>query len=137
MTEKGTGKPVTADEQLARFILQRSHLRQDGTVKQDAFIPHPWPDLSVTRHFQLTEKELWSIGENVARQTAKTLYGRADVRASDFHRHRLRIIAARVEGNPNHANVTGWPTEKPAQKIIAQQIAAAAGKAHQPPRAPA
>lgn len=134
MTEERIGKPVTADEQLARFILQRSHLRQDGTSKQDAFIPHPWPDLSVTRHLQLTEKELWSIGQNIARQTAKTLYGRADVRASDFQRHRLRVIAARVEGNPNHANVTGWPTEKPAQKIIAQQIAAAAGKAHQPPR---
>ena len=84
MTEEGTGKPVTADEQLARFLLQRSHLRQDGTVKQDAFIPHPWPELSVTRHLQLTEKELWSIGQNVARQTAKTLYGRADVRGSDF-----------------------------------------------------
>lgn len=137
MTKEGTGKPVTADEQLARFILQRSHLRQDGTVKQDAFIPHPWPDLSVTRHLQLTERELWSIGQNVARQTAKTLHGRADVRASDFQRHRLRVIKARVEGNPNHANVTGWPTEKPAQKIIAQQIAAAAGKAHQPPRVPA
>ncbi|MGH8612271.1 MAG: hypothetical protein ACREYF_09575 [Gammaproteobacteria bacterium] len=137
MTEEGTGKPVTADEQLARFILQRSHLRQDGTVKQDAFIPHPWPDLSVTRHLQLTESELWSFGQNVARQTAKTLHGRADVRARDFQRYRLWVIAARVEGNPNHAIVTGRPTEKPAQKIIAQQIAAAAGKAYQPPRVPA
>ena len=30
--------------------------------------------------------------------------------------------------NPNHANVIGWPAEKPAQKIIAQQIAAAVDK---------
>ena len=26
----------------------------------------------------------------------------------------------------NHANIIGWPKEKPAQKIIAQEIAAAA-----------
>lgn len=136
MTDEETGKSITADEQLARFILQRSHLRQDGTVKQDAFVPYPWPDLSVTRHLQLTERELWRVGQDIARQTEKNLCGRADVKAADFLRHRLRVITAPVAGNPNHANVTGWPTEKPAQKIIAQQIAAAAGKAHPPPRAP-
>jgi hypothetical protein len=27
--------------------------------------------------------------------------------------------------DPNHANVTEWPAEKPVQKIIAQEIAAA------------
>ena len=137
MTDEGTGKPVSSDEQLSRFILQRSHLRPDGSVKQDAFVPYPWPDLSVTRHLQLTEKEVWSIGHNVARQTAKTLRGRADVPASDFQQHRLRVLAAPVEENPNHANVTDWPAGKPAQKIIAQQIAAAAGKPHQPPQPPA
>ena len=66
MTDNELSKPVTYDEQLARFILQRSHLRQDGSVKQDAFVPYPWPDLSVTRHLQLTDKELWGIGHDVA-----------------------------------------------------------------------
>ena len=136
MTDNELSKPVTYDEQLARFILQRSHLRQDGSVKQDAFVPYPWPDLSVTRHLQLTDEELWGIGHDVARQTAKTLHGRTDVRASDFQQHRLRVIAAPVNGNPNHANVTDWPAEKPAQKIIAQQIAAAAGKARKVPAEP-
>ena len=136
MTDNELSKPVTYDEQLARFILQRSHLRQDGSVKQDAFVPYPWPDLSVTRHLQLTDKELWGIGHDVARQTTKTLHGRADVRAGDFQQQRLRVITAPVEGNPNHANVTDWPAEKPAQKIIAQQIAAAAGKARKVPAEP-
>jgi hypothetical protein len=137
MTNEETGKPVASGELLARIILQRTHLRRDGTVKQDAFVPYPWPDLSVTRHLQLTQKELWSIGQDVARQTAKTLRGRADVGASDFRRHELQVITAPVERNPNHANVAGWPTEKPAQKLIAQQIAATAGKARQPPHEPA
>ena len=129
MTDNELSEPVTSDELLARFILQRSHLRPDGSVKQDAFVPYPLPDLSVTRHLQLTDNELWSIGQDVARITAKTLRARADVRASDFQQHRLPVIAAPVKGNPYHANVTNWPAEKPAQKIIAQQIAAAAGKA--------
>lgn len=133
MSDKEAGKPLAYDEQLARFVLQRSHLRQDGTVKQDAFVPYPWPDLSVTRHLQLTERDLWNVGEDVARQTGKTLHGRADVCASDFYQHQLKVIAAPVEGNPNHANISRWPAEKPAQKIIAQQIAAAAGKVRKLP----
>lgn len=124
---------VTPDEKLARFILQRSHLRVDLTVKPDPFIPHPLNDLSVTRHLQLSEGQLWKLGREVARLRSKSLYGRADVRVSDLERHRLQVVAAPLENNPNHANVVGWPLEKPAQKSIAQQIAAAAGKAKKPP----
>jgi hypothetical protein len=45
----------------------------------------------------------------------------------------LQVVAAPVPENPNHANVIDWPAEKSAQKIIAQQIAEAAGKAQTPP----
>lgn len=133
MTDGEAESPVASDELLARFILHRSHLRQDWTVKPDAFIPHPWPNLSVTRHLQLSETELWNIARQVANQTGKTLHGRADVRASDFERQTLRIDPAPVLENPNHANVSGWPLEKSAQKAIAQEIAHAAGKAREAP----
>lgn len=133
MSNGGTVPPVEASEWLARFILTRNHLRQDRTVKQDAFIPHPYRDLSVTRHLQLSATQLWSIGRDVARQIGKKLYGRADVQAAVFQRHELRVVAAPLPGNANHANVSGWPAEKPAQKIIALQIAAATGKALEVP----
>jgi hypothetical protein len=133
MTDVDAESPVASEELLARFILHRSHLRQDWTVKPDAFIPHPWPNLSVTRHLYLSETELWKIAQQVARQTEKTLHGRADVRASDFKRQTLRVVADPVLGNPNHANVSGWPLEKSAQKAIAQEIAQAAGKAREAP----
>lgn len=133
MTDEGIGSPVLSDEQLARFILHRSHLRQDRTVKPDAFIPHPWPNLSVTRHSHLSETELWNIARNVAQQTAKVLHGRADVQASDFEQHALQVIAVPLTENPNHANVSGWPLEKSAQKAIAQEIAQMAGKAREAP----
>jgi hypothetical protein len=126
--------PVQVDEWLARFIHYRRYIRQDLTVRPDAFIPHPYRDLSVTRHLHLSDSEIWEIARTVARQTEKALHGRVDVEAAVFLRQELQVIAAPIlPENPNHANVTGWPAEKSAQKIIAQQIASTAGNALAPP----
>lgn len=115
--------PVADDEFLSRFVLHKSHFRHDQTLKADPFIPHPHADLSVTRHLELDDKDLWSIAEDVARQTGKALYGRAENCAGTYQDHQLAVVAAPVTGNRNHANVTGWPSSKPAQKMIALQIA--------------
>ena len=126
-------EPVESSELLARFVLNRIHVRQDGTLRPNAFIPYPYPDLSVTRHLQLAEAALWEVGKRVACQTGKTLYGRADVCSSVFESQGLHVEAAPVPENRNHANVVGWPIEKPAQKSIAQEIAAVAGKIREVP----
>lgn len=115
---------VGSDEWLSRYILHKSHVRQDNTLKADPFIPHPWPDLSVTRHLDLDKTMIWDIGADVARQTGKTLQGRAENQANVYQNQKLSVITAPAPGNPNHANVTGWPADKPAQKIIALEIAA-------------
>jgi hypothetical protein len=133
MSNGGTLPTVDPDEWLARFIHYQRYIRQDRTIRPDAFIPYPYPDLSVTRHLQLSEIQLWEIGQDVARQVGQTLRGRADVQVSVFRRQELNVVEAPLVENPNHANVTGWPAEKPAQKVIAQQIAAAAGKARELP----
>ncbi|MFZ2629489.1 MAG: hypothetical protein WAX67_11505, partial [Rugosibacter sp.] len=96
----------------------------DNTVKPDAFIPYPHPDLSVTRHINLSEEVLWKIGQDVADARSANLYGRADIYASTARRQNLRISAAPVPNNPNHTNIDGWPADKPAQKMIALQLAA-------------
>ena len=125
MTEQPKPPPVTDNEWLARFILFGRWLRADRTVRPDAFIPYPWPDLSVARHLGLAEAELWRIGQKVADQrTLPLLHGRADIRARAVRRHRLDIHP--TPEPRNHANIAGWPKEKPAQKIIAQEIAATA-----------
>ncbi|MDO3378549.1 hypothetical protein [Geoalkalibacter halelectricus] len=116
--------PVGDEEWLSRYILQKSHVRHDKTLRPDPFIPHPYADLSVTRHLGLGDKELWGIGEDVAGQIGKSLYGRAENQVKTFERHHLAVVSAPVEGNPNHANVTRWPADKPSQKIIAMEIAA-------------
>lgn len=115
--------PVADDEVLARFVLSRRWIRSsNGTVKPDAFIPYPWPDLSVTRHIGLSIEEIWQIGQTVADSRPATLYGRADIRALSVTNQSLQIVPTREP--KNHANITGWPKDKPVQKIIALQLAA-------------
>jgi len=118
---------VAGDELLARFIYQSSHIRpSDQTVKPNAFLPPANLLCSVTRHLQATEDELWSVGQDGGQQRGATLYGRADLHADVCTTHGLPVLKAPIQGNPNHADITGWPADKPAQKIIAQELAAVA-----------
>lgn len=117
---------VAPDEMLARFVVFSSWIRQDGTVRPDAFIPYPHPELSVTRHWNFSPERLWETGREIARGRPATLYGRADLGGIEVGRQRLQVIAKPVPGNPNHAVITGWPLDKPAQKSFAQELAAVA-----------
>ena len=114
---------VAPDEVLARYVLYSRHVREDLTLRPEAFIPHPYEELSVTRHREATENEVWSVGDDVAKETKRTLHGRGDVTANRFLAQQLRVIAKPVARNPNHADVSGWPKEKYIQKLMAQEIA--------------
>jgi len=124
MTDIPILPPVSEDEWMARFILFHRWIRKsDRSVRPEAFIPH-LSGLSVIRHIDLSEAELWQIGQEIADKRPTTLYGRADLQAISVIKKSLRI-----ETTPepkNHANITGWPADKPSQKIIAQEIAAEA-----------
>jgi hypothetical protein len=115
---------VTSNELLARFVIFSRHFRpSDNTIKPDAFLPHPLVQLSVTRHREATEDELWQEGKRVAAIRTATLYGRADVVANAFEREDLAVVEKPIAENPNHADVVGWPADKPAQKMKAREIA--------------
>jgi hypothetical protein len=119
--------PVAETELLARYVTQSGQFRAgDKSVKQDLFMPHPYQELSVTRHLHATEAEIWAIGKDVA--ATRRLYGRADIRASDCSIDSLRVVAKPVPNNSNHADIEGWPLSKPDQKVIALKLAASAGK---------
>lgn len=124
MRDESPLPPVADDEALARFVLFSNWFRRDKTIKPDAFIPYPWPNLSVTRRLDLTDTELWAIGQEIADRRPAMLYGRADVQAITVREQSLSISPTKEPRN--HANINGWPSDKPSQKIIAQQIAAAA-----------
>jgi hypothetical protein len=103
--------------------------RSDGTVKQDAFMPPPDLQLSVTRHVGLSQEMLWRIGLEVVREVGATrsaaLIGRADLTASSIMSP-LAVEAAPLPSNRNHAHIIGWPNDKPAQNNLAQRLAAIA-----------
>ncbi len=127
------GNPVADDECLARYIIRPDHVRKDGTVKPEPFVPFKHTELSVTRHLALSESELWEIGSEVAGQRGTSLVARADVQTMVFVQQKLRAVSAPVEGNPNHANVIDWPPDKQAQKAIALEIALRATVRKYPP----
>lgn len=125
MTAENMPAVVADEEKLSRFILSSKLIRNiDQTVKPDAFIPHPYPDLSATRHLYLSEVAIWGKGQGVADTRGKPLYGRADFYAHDARKQLLEIQSDPSLNNPNHANIVNWPADKPSQKIIAQQLAA-------------
>ena len=117
--------PFATNELLARYITSsRWFRRHDRTVKQDAFIPPENPlELSVTRHLNLTEDNLWSIGKGIVKDTTRTLHGRADVETDHVLAQKLSVVSQPVPDNPNHANIVGWPLEKDARKMRALEIA--------------
>lgn len=100
-----------------------------------AFLPYSRVELSVIRHREITETELWEIGRDIsAKREAEdkfgrkfSLLGRGDFLASDAREQKLDVKPAEGLGLPrNHADVVGWPPEKPAQLMRAVQIAARA-----------
>ena len=114
--------PLGEEELLARYVFFSKRVRSDGTVRPDAFIPHPYPDLSVTRHDDLTEEEIWARGRAAANQ--RPLYGRADTAAIVYRNEELTVQSDPLPGNRQHMNVQGWPVEKSLQRMIATKIAA-------------
>ena len=116
---------IANNELLARYITSSRWFRkQDQTIKQDAFIPpENLMELSVTRHINLTENDIWNIGQVIVRGTPRTLYGRADVEVGHVIAQRLSVVSQPVSDNQNHANIVGWPLAKNDRKMLALEIA--------------
>jgi hypothetical protein len=137
MIDPSNVPPVDDDELLARFATQSGQYRKsDYTVKQDLFIPYPHVELSVTRRRNATADEVWSVGRQVAAAfiPPRSLHGLADIQARACNIDPVRVKATPIlPHNPNHADIEGWPPAKADQKVIAQKLAADAGKLIPPP----
>lgn len=92
-------------------------------------MPPPDLNLSVTRHIGLSKEELWRIGKDVVgeigQKRTSLLCGRADLSVESIPLP-LKVEPAALPNNRNHAHVTGWPTDKPSKKNLAQHLAAVA-----------
>jgi hypothetical protein len=125
--------PVDDDERLARMIHYRKHIKQDKFVKADAFLPYKHVELSVVRHRELSESEIWEIGRHIAALRELPLLGRGDISAIDARNENLNVVPAEGPDLPkNHADIVGWPGDKPTQMLRAAMIAARATFARPP-----
>ncbi len=60
--------PVELDETVARFVLASKASRlvfEDGKAKPQLFYPYKHVELSVNRHLNCTEDEIWQFGRGV------------------------------------------------------------------------
>ena len=131
---------VEDDERLARMVLNDKWVRKDArteelTLTPLAFLPYSRVELSVIRHREITAAELWEIGREVSAMREAgdqfgrkfPLLGRGDFSARDAREQKLDVMPVEGMGLPrNHADVVGWPPEKPAQLMRAIEIAARA-----------
>lgn len=117
------------DDFLARFILDKRYSKPDnqGHVKYNVFLPPiDKKKLSVYRIQGLDESEVWAIGDTfVASVQGKPLIARADILAEDVIGVSLSVTPEPAP-HPRHADITGWPDDRPAQREYALRLARAA-----------
>jgi len=99
-----------------------------NSVKYMAFMPSPDDlRLSVFRIDGLKLDEVWEIGQKEVIDVLpqpKTLYGRADIKASKVRKFGLEIEPSNTP--PRHADICGWHDTKAKNRSVAQQLAAEA-----------
>lgn len=114
---------VSPEENLTRYILQKSHFSiLHKKVKYAAFMPLPHGETSVFRISNLSDSEIWKIGDiEVAQKRGGPLLGRADISVFQVLNKNLKVVPDNIP--PRHANIIGWPEEKSEQKLIAMELA--------------
>jgi len=114
---------VEDDEKLSRFVVQSNLIRQfDKSVRSKAFFPYKGK-VSVTRHLNLSDQEVFQIGQKITDKRKVTFYGRAEVSAKGVRDEELEVDATPNMDNPNHADIINWPKQKDIQKMIALNLA--------------
>ena len=117
---------IREEETLSRFIKSGSHYsKEKREVKYGAFIPTKKGQTSVFRTSGLTEGGIWLLGRDQVGSSLASghrMHGRGDIRAREIRPTGLRA-EPEVSTHPRHANILGWPSEKPQQLVLAGQLA--------------
>ena len=119
-------RELTDEDPLARFIFSEHHFAATtGRVKHQAFLPRPDGSTSVFAIRSLPESDIWELGQVfVATPGKRTLRARADAAVRDVLAASLEVVLDNTP--PRHASIAGWPAEKSAQKVRAEELAARA-----------
>ena len=92
-------------------------------VKYNALMPDHNGKTSVFNITNLHSDKIWDIGVNhVAILRGRDIKARGDILAIDVSSEEL-MITPDTQDHPLHANISGRPTEKSEQKLIAMKLA--------------
>jgi hypothetical protein len=69
----------------------------------------------------LTDTDIWSIGEDVAKTRGQALYGRGDIKSNYISE--IDLILDIDDTPPRHANIIGWPEKDVEQQQLALKLA--------------
>lgn len=129
--------PIRLDEIVTRFVLASRVSKlvfENGEAKPQLFYPYKHVELSLNRHLDCTEDEIWQFGRRVAAHQAKTLQGRFDICVADCTIDSLFVKATPIPPpddvpmNPYHADIVGFPEAKADQKVLGLKLADKAAK---------
>lgn len=97
-------------ELVARFVLFNSHIRDNNTVKPDAFAPNGKGDCSVFCHRDMDVPSIWACSKGLQENGLQPI-GRADVAISAIIAAGLRCD---LDDDPSsyHATIRGFATVK-------------------------
>lgn len=114
---------VNSEENLTRYIFSTNNFSiLNKRVKYPAFLPDSNGETSVFRTSNLSDTEIWKIGDSeVAQKRGVPLLGRADISTFQVLIQNLKVIPDNIP--PRHATIIGWP-EKSKQKLLAIELAA-------------
>ena len=115
---------VSPGERISRYIFEKRHIKT-GKVSFGAFLPSRAKELSVYRTDRCSERRIWLLGELFVERIRKgklRILGRGDVSSGIVFEQGLRIVASK-QPHPRHANVLGWPDDKPQQQMKAVVLA--------------
>ena len=114
---------IKPEECLTRYIFHKGHFSiTQKRPKYVVFMPSPHGETSVFCISNLSDNEIWNIGDReVAQKRGLPLLGRADILAFHVFNKNLKLIPDNCP--PRHANIVNWPTEKSEKKLIAIELA--------------
>lgn len=106
---------------MARYLTSSGQFARAGSkTKRDAFLPNPAGKLSVFRIVGLDDAAIWDIARRHIAARDRPVYGRSEIKAGAVLPTGLTIDPDNAP--VRHANIVGWPAEKSARRLLAQEL---------------
>lgn len=109
---------IDDEEQISRFACEKSYFRpSDLSAKEKAFAVDKDGEVSVFRIDDLTEAQLWALGDDAVRARSKPAIASLEFAAARVRELGLSLVIA--EPPVRHAAIQDWPIED--QRLELQQ----------------